>query len=181
MVEASNPANIAEDLSMTSEAAKSDETMQDEYCETEVVIKPRTNFTNNALRRAVPQTNLNKKRENLTQSMINIYQSGQQRLFKSTTVATQQKRQKIQSCSLVAKQVMFSSPHHKEIEKAVRIHSHVMRQPSQILECDSEGDSSDKSDETSSSDTSSDGSSIDAAINGEVEDDEQALYERVLA
>jgi len=47
----------------------------------EVVIKPRTNFTSSALRRVVPQTDLKKKRESLTMSMINIYQSGQQRLF----------------------------------------------------------------------------------------------------
>ena len=148
----------------------------------EVVIKPRTNFTSSALRRAVPQTDIKKKRESLTMSMINIYQSGSQRLFKSGKVETQSNRQ-LQSCNLVAKQISFASPRGMEIQKAVRKSSQQLKkQPAQIddvVDEQSDDDSSAKSDATSESNSSSD-ESIDAAINGE-DDTEQALYERILA
>jgi len=48
-----------------------DSYMQDDG-QVEVVIKPRNNYSSNALRRAVPRTDLNKKRESLSMSMINI-------------------------------------------------------------------------------------------------------------
>lgn len=151
----------------------------DENGEMEVVIKPRTNFSSSALRRAVPQTDLKKKRESLTMSMINIYKSGSsQRLFQSGRVETQSNRA-MQSCNLVAKHISFASPRGKEISKAVNKSSQkIAPQPSQIDEENSEGESSEKSDATSSSCSSE--SSIDAALNGEGET-EEALYEKILA
>ena len=55
--------------------------------EVEIVKKPRNNYSNSALRRVVPQTDLKKKKENLTQSMINMGSSGRtpSRLFNSSS------------------------------------------------------------------------------------------------
>ena len=74
---------------MMSQAADggNEDTMQvDEMME--VVIKPRNLFTSSALRRAVPQTDIKKKRESLTMSMINIYNSGSIRLFQPNNDST---------------------------------------------------------------------------------------------
>ena len=53
----------------------------------EIVKKPRNNYSNSALRRVVPQTDLKKKKESLTMSMINMGSGGrsQSRLFNSSS------------------------------------------------------------------------------------------------
>ena len=113
-------------------------------------------------------------------SMMSIKQTkGEQRLFESSRINTQQNRQ-LQSCNLVAKQISFASPRGRDIQAAVRKNSQQAVQANQghITEREREESSSEKSDATSSS--SSGDSSIDAALNGE-DDTEQALYERILA
>ena len=61
-----------------------DESMQ---IDEDVVIKPRNNFSNSALRCVVPQTDLKKKKESLSMSLINMGSGGraQSRLFISST------------------------------------------------------------------------------------------------
>ena len=47
----------------------------------EVVMKPQTNFSNNALRKVVPFCNLKEKKSSLSMSMINLRKAGGSRLF----------------------------------------------------------------------------------------------------
>ncbi len=75
------------DVSMSSEAdALNEDSYMTEYSQVEVVIKPRNNYSSNALRHAVPRTDLNKKRESLSMSMISMGRSlsfSQSRSFNS--------------------------------------------------------------------------------------------------
>ena len=65
------------------------ESMQvDEEGAMEVVIKPRNNFTSNALKKAVPHCDLKRKKQSLTMSSINIKASNSVRLFSSASVDT---------------------------------------------------------------------------------------------
>ena len=65
------------------------ESMQvDEEGAMEVVIKPRNNFTSNALKKAVPYCDLKRKKQSLTMSSINIKASNSVRLFSSASVDT---------------------------------------------------------------------------------------------
>ena len=47
----------------------------------ETIMKPQTNFSNNALRKVVPSVNLKDKKLSLSMSMINIRKAGGSRLF----------------------------------------------------------------------------------------------------
>ena len=60
----------------------------DEEGAMEVVIKPRNNFTSNALKRAVPHCDLKKKKQSLTMNSINLKASNSVRLFSSQSVDT---------------------------------------------------------------------------------------------
>ena len=59
-------------ISVAGEAGNDDSMVVDEEGTMEVVIKPRNNFTSNALKRAVPQVDLKKKKLSLTMSMMSI-------------------------------------------------------------------------------------------------------------
>jgi hypothetical protein len=90
MVEASR-AQRNDDRSMNSDAGTQNE---DSYMQgddqVDMVIKPRNNYSSNALRRAVPRTDLNKKRESLSMSLINMGAGGRSasRLFNSASLAS---------------------------------------------------------------------------------------------
>ena len=104
-----NP-NLNEDTMMTNE-------------QIEVVVKPRNNFSNSALRRVMPQMDLKKKKESLTMSMINISSGGGSRLFVSNSNSNQREEGRHLSFNLVAKQISFTSPRGRDIAQAVREHS----------------------------------------------------------
>ena len=134
----------------------------------EVVVKPRNNFSNSALRRVVPQIDLKKKKESLTMSMINISSGGGSRLFVSNSNNNGGEEGRHLSFNLIEKQISFSSPKGRDIVHAVRDNSDKIQSHAKIEEHNSEDESSEKSDATSESD-GSDTSSIDAAFNGEEE------------
>ena len=71
MVEANNQS----DVDMSEGGGREDAAMH------EVVMKPQTNFSNNALRKVVPFCNLKEKKASLSMSMINLRKSGGSRLF----------------------------------------------------------------------------------------------------
>ena len=58
------------DVAMSSSKASEDNMSIDEQFD--VVIKPRTLYSNLALRKAVPHTDLKKKKESLSMSLINL-------------------------------------------------------------------------------------------------------------
>ena len=110
MVEANN------DMAMSESAGDvSDSEMH------EVVMKPQTNFSNNALRKVVPQVDLKDKKLSLSMSMINIRKAGGSRLFSQNlkNVEGNQKGPNI-SCNFIQKSISFSSPRGRDIEKKVR-------------------------------------------------------------
>lgn len=105
---------IGEYFGVADNAASSDEMMDlDEV----VVIKPRNNFSSNALTYVVPR-NVNysrKKKESLTKSLINIRSNGTSKLFLPKLCADG----KMHSQSIVIKQkILFSSPHGRDLSKA---------------------------------------------------------------
>lgn len=162
-----------------------DESMASENSVVDVIIKPRNNFSSNALRRAVPAVDLRKKKESLTMSMISMGSNGrsQSRLFMSSSNVANGNEDggRHQSFNTIAKQISFASPRGNEIVKAVRVSSQKMpaAQNANIAEAHSEDESSEKSDPSESDDSES-SDSIDAAINGE-EETEQSLYDKILA
>lgn len=150
----------------------------------DVVIKPRNSFSSNALRRAVPQTDLRKKRESLSMSLINMSKSGRQnsRMFSSANLMNKSMAEQGRHQSFnIAKQISFQSLVGRDIKFGIKNKDSCKIEDSHnphISEADEDEDSSDeKSDPSSSSGDSSD-SSMDAAINGE-DDSEQALYDKI--
>ena len=93
----------------------------------DVIIKPRNNYSSNALKRAVPAIDLRKKKESLTMSMINMGSGGrsQSRLFMSSSnvAAGLNEEGRHQSFNTIAKQYSFASPRGNEIAKAVKFNS----------------------------------------------------------
>ena len=115
---------VREDVSMDSlyPEQNEDTLMTDERVE--VVVKPRNNFSNSALRRVVPQMDLKKKKESLTMSMINISSGGGSRLFVSNSNNnSKDEGGRHLSFNLVAKQISFTSPRGRNIANAVRENS----------------------------------------------------------
>ena len=62
-------------VSNDSSVMQIDQTVENQV-DVEVVIKPRNNFSSTALRRVVPHTDLKKKKESLSLSLINMGSSG---------------------------------------------------------------------------------------------------------
>ena len=161
------------DVSMSSDTGALDEdSYANEYSQVEVVIKPRNNYSSNALRHAVPRTDLNKKRESLSMSMINMRSSGrsQSRFFSSSALDTKEEGARHLSFNTIAKQISFASPRGRDFAKALRESANIgQKNPvnAHISEA-SEGDSDDSSvrSDTTSSESSGSDSSIEAAING---------------
>jgi len=149
----------------------------------DVVIKPRNHFSNSALRRVVPQTDLKKKKESLSMSLNNLGTGGrsQSRFFQGNQSSESGETNRHQSFSTISKQISFQSPVGKGIDRVVRNPSKELQERAQILEessgCENET-SSEREDSSSDSDDSD--SSIEAAINGE-EESEQQLYDKILA
>lgn len=168
-----------EDVSMS--GTSNDEMQVDE------VYKPRNTFSSNALRRAVPQTDLQKKKASLSMSMINMGASGRlgSRMFSNSNLDGSGGEQGRHLSFNIAKQISFTSPSGKKFGSAPKkngVSGSLGDSRNQEIaevsgdDCDS-SDSSVKSDPSSSSGDSSD--SIEAAINGD--DNEDAIYDQILA
>ena len=71
---------VEADQSMEAQGGLNDSSM---IVDEDVIFKPRNNFSNSALRRVAPATDLKKKKESLSMSMINLGSGGraQSRLF----------------------------------------------------------------------------------------------------
>ena len=155
--------------------------VDDECSIVEQVLKPRNHFSNSVLRKVVPQTDIRKKKESLSMSMINMGGSGRSgsRLFMSSSFVAKDGENRLQSHNLIAKQISFSSPLSKDIVKAVQVNSKDVSKNQQPIDEENSDDTSEKSDPSSSENSDSD-SSIEAALNGE-EETEEAIYNKILA
>lgn len=156
----------------------------DQHMIIDEVIKPRSNFSSNALRCAVPRTDLRKKKESLSMSLINIngMRQGSRMFSSSSNVVSGEEGGRHQSFNveIVSRQISFASPRGRDIGIAVKNSSGVVNAVVQENPISEESSGSSEHSDQTSSEGSGDDSSIDAAINGE-EETEQSLYNKILA